>query len=132
MCIQINECMNKILISYLQYKVKFIYMIFPVLGLLSPPSQVICHTTKPIPTLSLSIFLESIYAWHQTYARYKPNDNEQLQIEQKIHTKILLSCTSHRLKYLIMINFKLSKVFRVFGHDFKDHFTRDWSVCTLT
>ena len=70
----------------------------------------------------------------KTKTHTKSNNTVTDYIKDFIHIKmkILLSCTSHTPEYFIVISFKLNKVFRVFRHDFKDHFTRDWSFCPLS
>ena len=70
----------------------------------------------------------------KTKTHTKSNNTVNDYIKDFIHIKmkILLSCTSHTPEYFIVISFKLNKVFRVFRHDFKDHFARDGSLCALS
>ena len=131
MCIQINECMYKILISYLQYKVKFIYMIFPVLGLLSPPSpgdlpHHQTHTNTPTVNLHPKHLCMTLNTKTKTHIESYNTVYEYIWTLYTLRERFYYqSCTSHTPEYFIVISFKLNKVFRVFRHDFKDHFARD-------
>ena len=63
----------------------------------------------------------------KTHNKSNNTVNDYIKDFKHIKMKIFLSCFSHTPEYFIVISFKLNKVFRVFRHNFEDHFARNWT-----